>query len=307
MPRRPSTERRWRGSSQPGGGARSTLVALVLASVTLVVLDHQGQDSSPVDPVRDVAGAAFGPVEKVTSAIVRPFSAVPDFFSTRSGLREEVRALEKENALLREQVASVDLDRGRLAELEALTTAASDLGRALVPARVIGFGAAQTFSDTVTIDAGTDAGLRPDMTVINDDGLVGRVLRVDARTATVLLLADPESVVGGRIGASREVGFLQGRGVLGSDARLDLELLDHKHVPSEGDVVLSWGSDGAGPYVPGVPIGTVREVWSSVREQSQRAVIEPFVDFSSLDVVGVVVDPGTSSDRAVVREDGGIG
>jgi rod shape-determining protein MreC len=55
-----------------------------------------------------------------------------------------------------------------------------------------------------------------------------------------------------------------------------------------------------------VPIGKVTEVFTSVRESSQRAVVEPFVDFSSLDVVGVVVPTGTRSDRAVVEADGSL-
>lgn len=300
-------EKRWRAPEGRDRSVRSTLVALVLASVTLVVLDHQGGDSSPVDPVRDVAGSIVGPVEKVTASAVRPFAAIGDTVRTRGDLRDEVDALRSDNAALKAQVATQDYDRERLAEFEGLTRAASDLGRTLVPARVIGFGPAQSFSSTVTIDAGSDAGLRPDMTVLNDDGLVGRVLRVNRTTSTVLLIVDPESVVGARIGESREVGFLKGRGVLGRDGRLDLELLDPKHVPAQGDQVLSWGSDGAGPYVAGVPVGRVTEVYSSVREQSHRAVIEPVVDFSSLDVVGVVVPGDTTSDRAVVRSDGGIG
>ena len=78
-------------------------------------------------------------------------------------------------------------------------------------------------------------------------------------------------------------------------------------MPSQGESVVTWGSDGAGPYISGVPIGTVTEVYSSLRDSSQRAVIEPYVDFSALDVVGVVVPTGSTSDRAVVEADGSIG
>jgi rod shape-determining protein MreC len=35
-------------------------------------------------------------------------------------------------------------------------------------------------------------------------------------------------------------------------------------------------------------------------------VIEPFVDFGSLDLVGVVVPSGTTSDRALVESDGSV-
>lgn len=301
------TERRWRGLDDRNQPPRSLLVALVLAATTLMVLDQQTGDSSPVEPVRTVASEVFAPVETVTSQVVRPFTAVPTWFRSKDALRAEVRRLEAENAKLRQEVATSDLDVATLAEFEGLTAAAADLGRAMVPSRVIGYGPAQSFSRTVTIDAGTDAGVRPDMTVVNNDGLVGRVLRASAHRATVLLIVDPESWVGGRIGSNKEVGILRGRGVLGSEARLDLELLDQRLVPDQGDPVLSWGTEGSGPYVRGVPVGTVTEVFESVREQRRRVVIDPFVDFSALDVVGVVVPADTRSDRALVRADGRIG
>lgn len=299
-------ERRWRGLDERRQPPRSTLVALVLASVTLMVLDQQAGESS-VEPVRAVASELFAPVETLTSTAVRPFTAVPTWFRSKDALREEVARLEQENAALRAEVATADLDANTLAEFEGLTVAAADLGRTLVPARVIGYGPAQSFSRTVTIDAGTAAGVRPDTTVLNADGLVGRVLRATEHRATVLLVVDPESFVGGRIGSSMEVGFLTGRGVLGSEGRLDLELLDQSLVPAEGDTVVSWGSEDSGPYVRGVPVGRVTEVFESVREQRRRAVIDPFVDFSALDVVGVVVPADTPSDRALVRADGRIG
>ena len=51
---------------------------------------------------------------------------------------------------------------------------------------------------------------------------------------------------------------------------------------------MTWGSQDGAPYVSGVPVGRVDSVYSSVRETTQRAVIDPFVDFSALDLVGVV-------------------
>jgi rod shape-determining protein MreC len=219
-------------------------------------------------------------------------------------MRREIATLAAQNSDLRHQVVTSDVDRNRLAEYDGLTSAASTLGQALVPARVVGIGASQSFSRTVTIDAGSQAGIAPDQTVVNADGLVGRVLRVTRTTATVLLLVDAESVVGGRIGESMKMGFLHGRGDLGRGGRLDLELVDDTVVPAKGDVVVTWGSQGGAPYVTGVPVGRVTQVFSSLRQTSQRAVIEPFVDFGALDVVGVVVPSGTTSDRSVVEADG---
>lgn len=303
-------EKRWRDSARLDGDRRkppgSLVVALVLACLSLMVLDVRGGDDSPVEGARRVAGEVFGPVESGTSTVLRPFTAVPDWFRTRDGMQEQIDDLEAENARLRADAHRADYDRNRLEEYDGLTAAAADLGYALVPARVVGVGASQSFSSTVTIDAGADSGLRADMTVVNDDGLVGRVLRVTRTTATVLLLVDADSVVGGRIGSSMQVGFLHGRGAIGEDARLDLELVDESVVPVAGDSVVTWGSDGGAPYVAGVPVGKVTTVYASLRDSSQRAVIEPYVDFGSLDVVGVVVPSGSTSDRAVIEADGSL-
>lgn len=296
--------RRWGRDPDRSGPKTSVLVALVLASLTLITLDSR--TSSPVDPVRRAVGEVFGPVEVAATTAVRPLTAVPGWFRSKDSLEQDVLDLQAENSDLRSRLATQDYDRNRLEEYDGLTAAARSIGYSLVPARVVGLGPSQSFSSTVTIDAGSEAGLHPDLTVVNNDGLVGRVLRVTRTTATVLLIVDPDSVVGGRVGRSMDVGFVHGRGVLGRDGRLDLELVDGAAVPSKGDAVVTWGSQSAGPYVSGVPVGRVTSVFSSVRDGAQRAVIDPYVDFGALDLVGVVVPSGTASDRAVIEAGGGL-
>jgi len=291
------------GNGSTGNG-RARLVALLLACATLITLDFHGGAGSPMEPARRAMGEVLGPVEVTAAHVVRPVTAIPEWFRSRSSMRHEIATLTAENADLRRQVDTAGVDRNRLAEYDALTAAADTLGQALVPARVVGIGATQTFSRTVTIDAGSRAGVAPDQTVLSAQGLVGRVLRVTRTTATVLLIIDADSVVGGRIGDSMQLGFLRGRGDLGKSGRLDLELVDDSVVPAKGDVVLTWGSQGGAPYVSGVPVGRVTQVFSSLRQSAQRAVIAPFVDFGALDVVGVVVPSGTPSDRSVIEADG---
>lgn len=284
--------------------SRGVLVLLLLASFTFITLDVRGGDDSPVDPLRSVVGNVFGPAEEVTATVVRPFHTVPDFFTTNGTLRAEVEELEAENAALRGQLSTSDVARNRAAELDGLLRSAGDTGYALVPARVIAHGPAQSFSRTVTIDAGTSSGVHADMTVLNNRGLVGRVIRADRSTSTVLLIVDRESVVGGRLGSNMEVGFLRGRGELGETGRLDLDLVDNAVTPAQDDVLVTWGSENGAPYVSGIPIGRVTSVFSSPRQLSKRAVIEPFADFSALDLVGVVVRADTEGDRTVINAEG---
>jgi len=293
-------------SSTPGPRpSRAVLVGLLLASFAVITLDARGGERSPLDPVRAAAGDVFGPVENTAATAVRPFAAVPDHFRTTDRLRRDVARLKAQNSRLQSRLAGAALDRNRAAELDGLLARSTSTGYALVPARVVAMGPAQSFSRTVTIDAGTTSGVHADMTVLNNDGLVGRVLRADRSTATVLLLVDQESVVGGRLGSSMEVGFLRGRGEVGDQARLDLDLVDASATAAQGDTLVTWGSKNGRPYVAGIPIGRVGAVYSTPREQSTRAVITPYVDFSALDLVGVVVDKHTRSDRTVIRADGG--
>jgi rod shape-determining protein MreC len=284
---------------------RAVLTLLLLACFTLITLDARGGESSPLNPLRSAAGDLFGPVENGAAAAVRPFAAVPDHFRTTDALRADVARLKARNSRLQGELAGSALTRNRAAELDGLLASSRTTGYALVPARVVAMGPAQSFSRTVTIDAGTSSGVRPDLTVLNNDGLVGRVLRADRHTATVLLLVDQESVVGGRLGSSMEVGFLRGRGQVGDGARLDLDLVDASATATRGDALVTWGSRNGAPYVAGIPIGRVASVYSTPRQQSTHAVIAPYVDFSSLDLVGVVVDKGTKSDRTVIKADSG--
>ena len=294
---KPSPVRRTGASRDPerdaGRPARSLVVALVLASAALMVVDKAGGDSSPIEPARRVVGEVVGPVQAGVSTVVRPLVDLPGALRTNGSLRDDVSRLESENADLRNQLGKAGYDDQRLADLQGLRALSGDIGYALVPARVIAIGPAQSFSSTVTLDAGSDAGLHSDMTVVAAEGLVGRITSVTAHTATVLLIVDDTSSVGGRIGDNQELGFVNGHGTLGTDDRLELELADRNVVPKVGQSILTWGSQGGSPYVAGVPIGTVEKVYESLRETSYRAVITPAVDFTALDLVGVVVPYGT--------------
>ena len=154
-----------------------------------------------------------------------------------------------ENQELKRRLRTSGLDRNRVQELDDLLHLAGAGRYRVLPAQVIAIGSAQTFSWTVTLDAGSRDGIRPDMTVLNGDGLVGRVKTVGPSTATVLLAVDPESSVGVRLEGSMEVGFTTGQGIA-DDGDLDLQLLDGQSTVERGDRLVTFGSQGATPYVP---------------------------------------------------------
>jgi len=278
--------------------ARGVFVLLVLAAVTVITVDASDGDDSPVDVARSAAGEVLGPVQSGLDAAASPFAELGERLSSDEGLRSENERLAAENAGLRSRLETAGVELAREQAQVGMDQFAQRRGLQTVTAEVVAYGPAQSFSRTVTIDRGTADGVQADMTVLNSAGLVGRVLRADSGTATVLLIVDAGSVVGGRLGADFELGFLGGDGDLSDDGRLTLTTIDPRVVPQAGDPVLTWGSQNGRPYVSGVPIGAVVSVEASPRDQTATAVIEPYVDFSSLDLVQVVVGAAQVTDRA---------
>lgn len=274
--------------------ARTVAGLLVLASLTVLTLDaHHNSSGSPVDPMRSAVGTVFGPAEDAAAAALEPIINLPDHFADLGDLRDENARLQTANDELASQLNASGANAIRDSEVDGISRLADTSGFHVVPAQVIAMGAAQSFSRTVTIDAGTNKGVVPDLTVVNADGLVGRVIQASRSTASVLLIVDAESTIGGRLGGSLELGFLAGSGDLSADGTLEMSLLDETVAPRTGDAVVTWGSRNDAPYVAGVPVGRVVKVFSSPGELTQSAEIEPYADFSSLDVVAVVT--GTTS------------
>jgi rod shape-determining protein MreC len=275
---------------------RVLLALLLVTSVLLLVVDRRGGDDSPLSGLRSFAAAVFGPVEQVASAIARPVAGAVDDVGNLGDGRERADRLAKENDRLRQQLRTSGQARQRAAELDALLRVSGAGRYRVVPAQVIAIGPAQSFAWTVTIDAGTRDGVRPDMTVLNGDGMVGRVKTAGPTTATVLLAIDPDSSIGVRLEASNEVGFTTGQGT-GDSGALDLRLLDGQSSVAPGDRLVSFGSQWERPYVPGVPVGEVTSVQGTPGSQTRTATVRPYVDFTALDLVGVVVEPPRTDPR----------
>ncbi|MEO5876562.1 MAG: rod shape-determining protein MreC [Streptosporangiaceae bacterium] len=271
---------------------RLVLGLLLAVALLLITVDYRGGEDSPLGGLRSVGATVFGPVERVAAAVVRPVGNTFDALKDAPGQRRYAERMQKENQKLREQVRSNVIDKSRADQLDRLLGSAGLGGYKIVAANVISAG--QGFEDTVTIDAGSLSGVKAEMTVMTGDGLVGRVTKVGPATATVLLATDAASTVGARLESSKEIGVLKGTGRRGlgiGTAPIRFELLDADAPLTIGQRIVTLGSQGERPYVPGVSIGVVSKVEKTPGALTRTAYIQPFVHFSTLDVVGVVVAP----------------
>jgi rod shape-determining protein MreC len=238
-----------------------------------------------MDRPRQAAQSLFGPVENAVSGAVDPVGNAIDAVRDSRGRSSTISRLERENETLKERLGSNDITRNRAAELDKMLKTAGAGQYTIKGAQVIAIGAAQGFSWTVTIDAGSKDGIARDMTVINGDGLVGRVTTVGPSTSTVLLANDPDFTVGTRLEGSMELGFATGQG----DQPMRVQLLNGKAQVRNGDRLVTFGSEAGKPFVAGVPVGKIIGVDPSAGNLTKTIEVQPFVGFTRLDIVGVVV------------------
>jgi rod shape-determining protein MreC len=257
-------------------GTRVVLVALLVVAVALITIDFRDGGNSGA---HSLGGRIFGPVERLAGDVTGVFSG--------RGGSSEVRNLQRQNDQLRAQLAqaqTANADSKELAQVLHLSAGKYKV----VTGTVIAAGG--DYSDTVTINIGSRDGITANETVLNGDGLVGTVVAATPGTATVQLLTDAATTVGVRMAGSGQIGSLTGStGTLSGSAPLKLTLFSANATLQPGQELVTFGSVGGRPYVPGVPVGKVSAVTTQPGSLTPTAVVTPFADFTGLGVLGVVV------------------
>jgi rod shape-determining protein MreC len=265
--------------------SRTVLVVLLLIALALITLDFRDGGSSPV---RNVGSEIFGPIERVTNDITSPVSSLFDSITGGPSSQSRIANLQQENASLRAQLSQAQLSKSESRQLAQLLQIDAGAYR-IVAATVIAAGG--DYADTVTLDVGRSDGIKPDETVLNGSGFVGKVTQVSLDTCTVVLASDASSFIGVQIAGSGEIGEVTGTGKsMSGSGLLRLTLFDANAVLQPGQEIVTYASVNDRPEVPGVPVGTVISVQNSGNSLTQTALVRPFVTFTSLGVVGIVVE-----------------
>ena len=280
-----------------GGDSRGRLllIALIVTSLFLITLDLRGVQV--IDGVRTATQSALTPVQKAGSWVVSPFRNFLSDVTHLGRTRNQIEKLKADNDALRQSLLSREVADIELKQLKSILNLAGKGGFKIVSAKVISQGSSTSFSQTITIDAGTRSGIQANMTVISGFGLVGVVKSALANSALVQLASDPAFRVGARIAGSQQIGILSGQGT----RKGVLQLLDNSQEVKVGDAILARGSNNGRPFVPGVPIGEVTAVDNSASAITQTAEVKFYSNFATLGVVSVVVGaPSTDPRDALV-------
>jgi rod shape-determining protein MreC len=228
----------------------------------------------------------IAPFLKTGSAVQLRIAKVQKGLETLDQLERENSELKVQNKELKainETLRDLEAENGKLRE--ALKYRQRSAFK-LIPARVIAR-SASTWWNTVMIDRGFDDGIKSDMSIITEDGLVGKTTTVARNISAVVLISDETCKVAASVEGSREQGIAEGeRTSTSARPELGLAFLSKNANLQPGMKVMSSGVGGVFPS--GIEIGVVKEFHA--RDLDGYATLIPAVDLANLEDVFVVDD-----------------
>jgi rod shape-determining protein MreC len=213
------------------------------------------------------------------TTLSRPVNATGNMISfvhDLATLHEENARLKKENSILTQHYYASKRFEAENIQLRKLLNFVTEPAMRHITARVVG-DTSGPYIRSAIINAGSKNGIQKGQVVINDQGVVGRIIEVGIQTARILLITDLNSNIPVITQNSRERGIVSGNN---STTPTILYLPEDSKVKT-GEMLLTSGDGGLFPA--GLPIGTV----SSKGENS--VLVTPAVTWSRLEFVSILV------------------
>lgn len=261
------------------------MLLLLLCNFVLMAFDARESNSQQrIIRVWSQTLADFvqSPVTTVTSGVTNYFQSISSLRSAQSEndiLKQHIQELEVQV----QNKQSLTAENERLKSLLQLKT---ELPYKILSAQVIGRDTSAWFDSSI-INRGSLDGVKLNMPVVTNGGLIGRVTAVSPLTAQVALITKDKFGLGavvGELGSSNALGVVTGTG--------KKEILEMGYVPGSvevqvGESVYTTGQDGI--YPAGLKLGEVVEVRAGSATVSQQIFIQPSAKLSSMQEVAVLL------------------
>ena len=268
---------------------RIILIVIIIVCVTVVTLYVRESDGGPLHRVQNFFLDMVSPVSSAFAKIFRP---IKDGFVNLFHLP----SLSKERADLQREVAQLRTERIESGELVAenqelralLKWQQTQAELATVGTDIIGQ-SPDNWQRLMIVSKGSTSGIKKYMGVATEEGLVGRVISVGSRSSVVQLITDSRSGVGARDQRSRETGIVEGR----NEEVIRFVPMREDADVRPGDIIETSGLGGTVP--PGIVIGRVSEVKKRSSGLARFVEVKPFVRFSKLNKVLIIITPEPES------------
>ena len=260
---------------------QTIIIACILLIISLIVLSYSVKQPSEAGFFRKLVLEAATPLINIINYSVKEISGVWERYLFLFGLEEENRRLKKETALLTNELLQYREGYLEGKRLQKLLKLKEGINYPTIAARVIAKDQT-TLIKTILIDKGTAHGLRVGLPVVDDRGVVGRIIESSWHVSRILLLIDENSNIDAMLQENRIQGILQGSG----SGVCSLKYIPKTETLKVGDVVMSSGLSGVIPK--GLLLGVVTGADKNDPSMFQKVQVAPFVDFSKLEEVLVL-------------------
>ena len=261
------------------------MLFLLLSNFVLMAFDARRQDTQQ----RVIRVWAQTTADFVQSPVTFISSAATSYFSSISNLR----SAQSENDILKQKIQELEVEvqnsKSLAAEnerLKGLLQLKDEGNYKVLGAQIIGRDPSAWFDSSI-INRGSLDGVKLNMPVVTDGGLVGRIVQVSPLTAQIALVTKDKSGLGavvGSLGTSNALGVVSGNG--------KKEILEMGYVPGSvevkvGESVYTTGQDGI--YPANLKLGEVIEVRAGSATVNQQIYIQPSAKLSSMQEVAVLL------------------
>jgi len=261
------------------------VILLLLANFVLMAFDAREIGSGRrVIRVWGQTGADFvqSPVTTLTTSLSGYFGSIANLRSAQTendDLKQKVQELQIEIKGKEELTAENE-------RLKALLDLKDKSKIGVLPARIIGRDPSIWFDSSI-INKGSLNGVKLNMPVVTNGGLVGRVTAVGPLTSQIDLITRDKSGVGGVVG---EIGNSNALGVVSGTSKRDLVEMRYVSGSVEvkpGQMVYTTGQDGI--YPAGLRIGEIVDVITGTATTPHRIFIRPAAGLDSMREVAVLL------------------
>lgn len=260
------------------------LGGIITVIVLILLIFLSNVEVNKLSYLESAASSIINPIQRVFVDLKNKIQGNSVYFSDMETIIQENEDLKKKNSELETILREFEMlkaENTTLQEYMNLTDKYSSYQT--IPAYVINKDVSN-YSSTLVLNVGTKDGIRENMTVIADKGLVGHIISVSENTCKVQVIIDSASTVSCSISTTNE--SIICKGTLEND-----QILRASYIPTgaeliQGDSVYTSGIGGI--YPKGIIIGTVKEIITTSNITDRYAIVEPAVDFSKIDTVLII-------------------
>jgi rod shape-determining protein MreC len=268
---------------------RIILIVIIIICVGVVTVYVRESDKGPLHSIQNFFLDLVSPVARAFSKVFKPIKDgvvnvfhLPSLSKERADLQKEVDQLRRERIETRE----LEAENQELKELLKWSETQAELDT--VGADIVGQ-SPDNWQRMMIVNKGSSSGVKKYMAVVTEEGLIGRVISVGSRSSVVQLITDSRSGIGARDQRSRETGIMEGQN---EDVLRFVPMKDDADV-KVGDIMETSGLGGTCP--PGIVIGRVSNVKKRSSGLTRLVEVKPFVEFSKLDQVLIIITPEPES------------